>query len=330
MNYLLNDISRNRLTIPVTSLLAVIFAFVSSFFMQQGFDNQQPDNVLWGIVSQWNLTPVAAHYLNLAIGIVTAWSIFKMNEHFSLSHFRSTLPFLFYVLLFLGNPMLQFPSEGTFSAIFITGAIFLLFTAYQQERSASYGFITGVLLGTLSLFWTKGLFYVPIFIIGLWFMRCLTLRSLLAILLGGIGIFWLQFADYFWTEKTPLFFDQFKELSRLGMPDLSRIPIFVQSNFLLTLLLGIISGTKLLISNLQEKVRTQACYNFIILLSISATLLSFFDFANISGHLTIMYLTVAILVADFFTTLETKSATYLFFLIPLLYLGLYCMNIWVF
>lgn len=323
MNYILTDISRNRLTIPVSVVIAIVLGSITFFTNESFLPSVQPLNPIWNYFSETNSFLGTGVLINLLLVMVTGWGLFKMNENFALSHFRSALPFLFYLLFQVTNPPLQSVSEGSVAAILISVALFVLFGSYQAEKSSEHGFLIGMLMGGLSMVWSRAIFYFPVFIIGLWMMRSLRLKTLLAALIGLVTLYWLQFALYFFNDKVALFPVQFEGLFDFSIPDITQIPLWIQVNVVVTFLIGLISGTKLLISNLQEKVRTQACYNFVILLSTVASALLVFDSSDLTGHLTIMYMTIALLAGDVFTASVSKGSVALFFTIIAIYAALF-------
>ena len=320
MSNSLTAISRSRVTGPLSVLIAMAITFLISLFPVRYLSSTQPANEVWLHILNFNLTwPVLSKWINFAVMMFCGWGLYKINDLFGLSRFRTNLQLLFYILFYIGNPSLFFTSEGTFAALFILGSLFFLFSTYQQSIVSQYGFLIGISLGTMALFWTKGLLYIPIFIIGLSFMRALNFRSFLAVLLGVIAIFWLQFAVNYFMDSTDQFFAQFKDLFRFTIPDFTRLPRVIQGNILLTFVLGLISGINLLINNFKEKVRTQVCYNFVILLSTVASLLTFFDSRHMIGHLTLMYFTIAFLASSVFTSATSRGTTILFYLLLILY-----------
>lgn len=329
MNQLLTSISRNRAVVPFAFLLAFGLTFIPTLFSVPFLPSVQPDNEIWELFGQFNLSfPKLSAWINFAVVSICGWGVFKLNEYFSMGRFRSNFPLIFLLLFYIGNPSLHFLSEGTFAMLFALISIFILFASYQQSKVSEYGFMVGITLGTLGLIWTKGLLYTPVFLIGFWMMRSFTARSVIALFLGIASIFWLQFAVNYYQGETDRFIAQFKDIFTFTVPDFRELPIILQINILITFLTGLVSGSKLLISNLQEKVRTQVCYNFVILLSMAATVLTFFDSLHMAAHLTLMYLTIALLAANIFSMYATKGTAFLFVLLMALYGASFAMIVW--
>lgn len=328
MNSLLIEISRNRLTLFVTSIVSLIITISTLFFGSFYLTSVQEGNLIWDGVEALKSNQSLGVVTNYLITIITAFALYKLSEHFTLNPVKSYLPYLLYCLMQLSNPQLQFISEGSFAAIFITTAIIMLFAAYQKKYAAPFTFLIGNSVGILALFWTKSLLYFPLFMIGLWLMRCLTLRSFLSLILGVGSILWLQLSYFFFIDQSDLFLAQFEVIGNLSIANFNQIALFTRIQIILTFLIGVVMGTKLLISNFKEKVRTQACYNFVILLSTIASVLALLDAEHITGHLTIMYLTVSLLAANLFTKLATKGMSVLFIIILLLYSTSYILSLW--
>lgn len=325
----IKDISRNQITIPISIVVSLILTTLSAFFVQNFLPASQPSNPVWNVIEQWNLGSQQGIIINYLIALAAGWGIFKINEVFSLNSFRSYLPYLFYLLLQITNPSLQFVSEGTFTALFGITAIAVLFASYQRYNPSNLAFWVGLLLGVLGLFWTKALLYAPLFILGFWIMRSWRFRVLLGAILGLVTPFWLQFSWMFFTDNMPAFLQQFTALTQFDLLGVMKIGLPMQANLAVTLLLSIVSCSYLMVMNLREKVRTQACYNFIILLNILSMVLCVVDTDNLTGHLTFLYTTIAFLASNIFLKVQTKLSNILFLLIIFAYLTAYVYNLWI-
>ncbi|MEG1586116.1 MAG: hypothetical protein RR346_04510 [Bacteroidales bacterium] len=326
---LIKDISRNRLSIPVAILLSLVLSGLTFWFVSHLLPSAQPDNSVWIPIESLKENLHRGVIVNFLVAIAGSWGIFKLNEAFSLSHYRTYLPFLFYLLLQVTNPSLQFISEGTFTMLLGIPALAVLFTSYQRETASGEGFRVGILLGILSIFWSKGLLYAPLFLIGFWLMRSWNLKIFTGALLGVIAPFWIQFSWMFFKGDSPLFFSQFEELSGYAITAITAIGLPMKINLGLTFLLATITGSYLLVTNFREKVRTQAYYNFLILLSIYSAALCIVDSKNITGHLTWLYISEAFLISNIFIKVQTKLTTFLFLLIIGAYLTAYVFNLWI-
>lgn len=325
----LKDISRNRVSVPVTILLSLILTTLTYWFLSGVLPSAQPSNSVWNLFEGWKENRQWGVILNYLLVIVGGWGIFKINETFSLSHYRTYLPFLFYLLFQVTNPSLQFVSEGSFAALFGIPAIALLFAAYQQERAAEQAFWVGLFVSLTTLFWTKALLYLPLFLVGFWIMRSWRLKVFLGLLIGLACPFWLQFAFLFFRGDLPAFFKPFSELINYQLPQLSDIPISLQIHLATTLFIISLAGSYLLVTNFREKVRTQAYYSFLIGLSFFAAALCILDMTNISGHLTYLYISAAFLASNIFLKVQTKLISFLFLMIISAYFTAYAFNLWI-
>ncbi|MGL4293547.1 MAG: hypothetical protein ACRCSQ_08225 [Bacteroidales bacterium] len=329
MNPIIRNISRNRAAIPVGIIITMIMTTMTFLFLNRLLPSAQPDNSVWSFFESMKGNIHRGIILNYLLVIASGWVLFKINEGFSLSHYRSYLPFLFYLLLQITNPLIQFFSEGSIVAILAIPAIAVLFASYQNENGTEQGFWTGLLIGTLGLFWTRGLLYIPVFIIGLRIVRSWKFRTFLSLLFGIAVPFWLQFAWYFFRGEPDIFTNQFLSLRNFQIDAILRIPLSLQMHLGITIFLGMVGGTYLLITNFREKVRTQAYFNFLILLSLFSTALSIVDANNMSGHVTFVYLTIALLASNYFLKVQTKLTSFLFSLIIAAYSTSYVYCLWI-
>lgn len=325
----IKDISRNRIVIPVSIVISLIMTGLSAIFLQTLLPSTQPDNLIWNWVEGWKQYLQQGIFINYIVTLAAGWSVFKINETFSLSHYRSYLPFVFYLLLQITNPYLQFISEGTLAVLLGLPTIAILFASYQREQASEYGFWVGLLWGTLALFWTKALLYLPLFLIGFWLMRSWRFKAFLSILIGAIAPFWLQFSWWFFKGEILPFTNQFHELYHYVPKAITSIPLALQINLGATLLIAIIAGFYLLVTNIREKVRTQACFSFLILLCVLSATLCLIDSDNITGHLSLFYITVAFLASNIFLKVQTKPTGFLFFIIIAAYFASYIFSLWI-
>lgn len=329
MNALIRDISHNRSSMALAIFCSLVLTAITFLLQKEFLPSDQPFNELWGTFEGWKSNLQRGVILNYLFVLTSAWSLFKINETYALSHTRTYLPFWVYIILQITNPGLQFISEGTLAALTVIPSIFLLFQSYQREKASEFGFLIGLIFGSLTLFWLKGIYYMPFFILGFWFMRCLSFKVLLASVIGFIIPLWLQFAWKFFNNETISFIYQFQPIAQFELPKLTQIPLYLQINGGVTLLTGIVASVYLLITNFQEKVRTQAYFNFLILLSLISAILCLLDLNNLSGHLTILYLSVTFLASNIFIKVQTKAVTFLFLMITAAYLAAFVLNLWI-
>lgn len=321
-------LSGNRIVIPICVVITMIMTGLSAFYLQSLLPSLQPENPLWIIPESWKDALQRGVILNYLITLIAGWGVFKMNESFSLSYSRNYLPFIFYLLFQTTNPALQFLSEGSFAVVFGLSAIAILFGSYQREQASEFGFWVGLCWGILSIFWTKALLYLPLFFLGFWLMRSWRFKVLPAILSGLLTPFWLQFSWMFFKDELPAFTHQFKELSIYVPKAITTIPFELKVNLGVTLGVGIVAGFYLLVTNFREKVRTQACFNFLILLSMVSAALCIVDSTNITGHLSLFYITVTFLASNIFLKAQTKAAGFLFLIIIAAYFASYIFSLW--
>ena len=281
-------------------------------------------------ISAWHIGKVAGSALNFALLLAVGWGIFKANETFAISRHRSNLPYIFYLLLAFTNPTAQSFTSATLVAAAFIVAIVLLFYAYQRQPASEQSFWVGIIMGLLSLFWSKGLLYVPLFIFGLWFMRSLTGRSVIAMILGLLTPFWLQFAFLFFMGSPIPTGYVADALTGFDIADILRLGLAQQLNLLLTLLTAVFASGYILAYNLHEKVRTQAYLSFVVLLAFASGIFSLLDTANLAGHLAVLTISTAIAAANVFIRMAQKPATILFVLLVVSYVSTFIYSLWSF
>ena len=193
------------------------------------------------------------------------------------------------------------------------------------------------MLGLIVLYWHTAIYYLPILLVGLWMMRSLNIRSFLALLLGILAPIWLQFAFSYGIEQIDAFLINYQETWQIDLHQL-------QANYLQTIhtfqktqitngALSIVISLALTISTLHQsildKVRTQAILHFLVLLNIASTGFLLFDTNYYFGHIAIVRMSQAALLAYYFMKSTNKKTNYIFILLVSSLLSITTYSIWI-
>ena len=298
MSNILRSISRSRVTNIITFFATFLASILTIYKNAEFFVSPQPDNKLWNLVESLNSDILFGDIVNFVIYSISAWVLFKINEHFSLTSVKSRLPFMFFLIFLLGTPQLHLISEGTVASITFPIMIYMLFSAYMKEISSIQSFAIGAIMSVAAMFWINIVLYFPIFIIGLVIMRSFSFKSFIAMILGLLTLFWIRFTIEFTTDNLDSFYLylsqilDFKTTSifTLSIPEKVIIGIIFFISFC-NLLYGLFTD--------QEKIRNQLCYNFILTALVVSFIFLFFNIESITGHLTIIYTLNALLLINY-------------------------------
>lgn len=273
---------------------------------------------------QWLAPTLLNRLLNALLVLVGGVLLLRINNRFSLIQKHTLLPFIFFLLFELVSPSLTLLGDGNVTAVVLLLLFTLLFHSYQSEK-AQPAFLIMLTLALCTLFCTRTVYYIPLFLIGFAQMRYLSVKSLLGALVGLVTPFWIGIG-LDWIAPS--------QLTRL-LPDFDLvIPQTIPYDnpqlwaVVLTALLGLFSGTTMLYTTFNEKRQIRAYNGFVNLSSVYAALLLILDYRNYTLYLPVLNAAVAMQAAIFFTNNGgRKPAVISFYLVLILYIALFTWNL---
>lgn len=259
--------------------------------------------------------------VNATIVALTAYLLSRLNSFFPLMKEHSYIAMMFFLLLEMLSPscITQF-APGNAAALLIYIDIFILYSCYQQGDAPKQAFLITLLLAAASMVYACILYFLPLFILGLYQMKSLSLRTLVAIVIGAITPFWIAWGMG-WIES-----DQFYPEALLIIPEWNNIG-FELLPAGISIVLGLFTGMNNLMNAHTEKIQTRAMNGFINILSIYASLLILIDTAHFDLYLPILNMGVSLQAAYYFTSHNSKANSILFYTILVVLLTV---NIWTF
>lgn len=272
---------------------------------------------------EWLAPTLLNRLANSLLVLLGGILLLRINNRFSLIQKHTQLPFLFFLLLELASPTLNLLGDGNVMSVVLLFLLALFFQSYQQERAQPAFLIMGT-LALCTLFCTRFSYFIPLFLIGFFQIRYLSVKSLLGALIGFVTPFWIGIG----LDLIP-----FAQLSLL-LPDFTLVipqtlpydnPQFWIA--VLTVLLGLFSGTMMMYTTFNEKRQIRAYNGFINLMSVYTALLLMLDYPNYTCYLPVLNAAVAMQAAFFFTNnSHRKPGVILFYLILTLYIALFVWN----
>lgn len=250
--------------------------------------------------------------------------LLRINNRFSLIQKHTLLPFIFFLLFELATPSLTLLGNGNITAVVMLLLFMIFFQSYQLEKAQPAFLIFGA-LALCTLFCTRFAYFVPLFLIGFFQIRYLSVKSLLGALIGFITPFWIAVGiDLIPLEQLKMLLPRFSLVLPQTLPyENPQFWIIV-----LTALLGLFSGTTMLYTTFNEKRQIRAYNGFINLLSIYAAILLLLDCHNYLYYLPLLNAAVAMQAAFFFTNNGGRKPVVIsFYLILVLYIALFIWNL---
>lgn len=310
-----------HIVIPVlASIWFVVFCIIT------GMQNINPttidlEGIACGILPAETDNNLVYYAVNATIVALTAYLLSRLNTVFPLMKEHSYIAMMFFLLLEMLSPacITQFaPSNAAALLIFI--CIFILYSCYQRGDAPKEAFLITLLIAAASIVYARILYFLPLFVLGLYQMKSLSLRTLIAIVIGLITPFWIAWGMG-WIES-----DQFCLEVLLIKPDWDNIGLEVLPAGI-SILLGLFTGMNNLMNAHTEKIQTRAMNGFVNILSIYAALLILIDITHYESYLPILNMGVSLQAAYYFTSHHNKANSILFYTIVVILLTV---NIWTF
>lgn len=280
--------------------------------------------LLFAGAGEWLAPTLLNRLVNSLLVLLGGVLLLRINNRFSLIQKHTLLPFLFFLLFELATPDLALLGDGNLMAVVLLFLLALFFHSYQLDRAQPAFLIVGTLT-LCTLFCTRFAYFIPLFLIGFFQIRYLSVKSLLGALIGFVTPFWIGIGlDLIPFSRLSLLLPDFTFAIPQTLPwDNPQFWIVV-----LTALLGLFSGTTMLYTTFNEKRQIRAYNGFINLMSVYTALLLILDYPHYTCYLPVLHAAVAMQAAFFFTNnSHRKPGVILFYLILTLYIALFVWNL---
>lgn len=213
-------------------------------------------------------------------------------------------------------------TPGIWLALALTVSTLILFDLYGRPKATSGIFLLFFIIATCSVFIAPAIYYIPFFVAGLWSMKILSLRAVIATIMGIITPFWIIWGLEL---STPFKIDWPFELIFQGF-DTSvfhtsiLVSIFTILAFTLVYFFGVAYRT------INYNAMRRSCNGFIALLAIGSVALVLFDFVNVLTYLIFICILVAFLISHYYYAREQSGNLVPKLVIPSLFLILIVWN----
>ena len=294
------NIIKGRFTNIILLLISLFVTLITYLLTDNNYELIKSPDYYNMIFEAANKYKFVSCFSALFIMLFAAWMLFKLNEFESLTLYKSNLPFIFLIVFYLSDPQLSFISQGLILLLGMIGILFMIFSFYQQSKSAQNSFFAVVLMGLFFLFNNTFIFFLPFVFVCFFFMRSFSLKSLLAIIMGIISIKWIEFVYYFYNENTIIFLNKFNIENFINLTDDVFDFISLNLNLWFSTIVSVIA---IIVSILTHhiKIKTQLCSNVIIFGTLNSLLLCYFNYQNIVCHQLILYACTSLFLSNIFS-----------------------------
>ncbi len=322
------QITTGRITLPVVILLSIGCWIAGSIMFPNLKAGQSlfPTGYNSGL---WNLPQWIESLLSLLLYAVAGYSLIALNNLFGFIRMRASVQTSVYFILVAICPFIHKLYAGNIASAFLIVAFYFLFKSYQQIHSSGVLFYTFLCIGIGSLFFPQLTFFIPIFWIGAYNLQSLSLRSLLASIIGFTLPYWFLFGHAYFYNDMQLFYAPFQELATFHPIDyIKDVPVWAYSTLGYVFLIYAISSIHCIMAGYEDKIQTRVYLNFLIFLNFCFFIYIILQPIQGVQVLPLLLVGVSILTGHLFVLTNSKASN-LFFIFAIACLaGLFGFNIW--
>lgn len=310
--------------------VACLACWLLGYFTSAGYPvyGEVTATPLWNAFCARMSSKLGTYLTGLLLILGGAFFVHRANYALMLIREKSYLPFLLYALFISTNPdffPLKASSVGVFCLIL---ALYQLFTAYHDPDSVAKAYNASLLIGIGSLLWVYILGFLPLFWIGMYNFRSLTLRTFFASLFGVCTVYWFVLGWCVYAHDFNPFALPFTNLFKIRLLTVVGIDRIDWFQILLIVFLSVIASLNILTHEYEDNLRTRQFLSFLIML-LAWSFGQFFLYEQSSEELlAIGCVPAAILTAHFFTVKRGKYIYGLFHIAILLLIILLIIRLW--
>lgn len=314
----------------VAVLVACIACWVVSYFKSVGYPvyGEVTAPPLWNAICQVLPGKAFTYAIGMLLMVGGAFLLHRANYILVLIREKTLLPFLFYVLFISTNPdflPLKSTSVGVFCLIL---AIYQLFITYHDPEAKSKAYNAALLIGIGSLLWVHILWFLPLFWIGMYNFRSLSLRTFLASVLGVGTVYWFLFGWCVWFGDFTPFTIPFSTLFKIRLLAATEVGLLNWAGIGVMALLTAVSAINILTHEYEDVLRTRQYLSFLITMTVWAFALYFLYEQSSEEFLETACVPASILIAHFFTVMRGRIVFWTFYSSIGVFIVLLFLRIW--
>ncbi len=306
--------------VVISSLIALIFAIIT---LKSGVAPEvTADSGLYISSSNLWFTPSASFGINIAVIAVTALSMILCNNRFQFIRNFSTLLASGYMILECCNPSTSTTLiNGNIIALVTILSISLLYLSYHYPNPLIQ-FTIFLLISICSIFEYGAITLMPIFILGVMQMQSISIKGILAIMIGIITPYWILFGMGIAVPSESFSFDM---VSIFSAKINSANPLFITNTAILLVTFILLIKNMATIYNYP---RQERAYNGVItLLTIWVITMIIIDYNNKLTYIPTLYLCCSIQLAHSYTSSKSPIKSLFVIAFLLIVVAQYIWNI---
>jgi len=202
--------NRNDIVALALMPLLLIGFWTNSLLFDQSpsfpFDNNPMP--LWNLViSTLKSNHLLASLISMLIALIMMFSVNRIVNRYNLFNGQTNAPGFLYMLLVSGYLMAQKLHPVWFFTPLFMLSFERLFAASGQRKPMTWCFEASFWLSLGSLFYAKGIYFIILIWMIMFILRQMSLRALMASIIGLILPYLFSFVYYFWFDKSGWFLE---------------------------------------------------------------------------------------------------------------------------
>lgn len=256
-----------------------------------------------------------------------AFLLQKSNYELGLIREKTKLPFFLNVFLISTNPDFFPLNPASFGVFFLIVAMSLLFMSYHDKDARSAVFNASLIISLGSLLWIHILWFMPLFWLGMYQFRTLTVRTFLASLIGLSIVYWVLLGWSVLThDYTP--FHIFPSLFKMQVISFAYTNWINWISILCVVVITLFAIVNVISHDTDDIQRTRQYLYHLSLFGIWAFVLAFVFEHSADEFLQVACIPSSILMAHFFTLVQHRLVRWSLFLVLLVLLVILVLRVW--
>jgi hypothetical protein len=140
-------------------------------------------------------------WIGFIVTLALAYLLYRLMERFMFIQQRTFLPFFFFILFTGAYPQFHQLTNGLIGFAFLLFSIWQILSTFHKNQSTEAAFNAGMALSIGYFFVFDFLFLIPLVFICLYIVNNLTIKVMIAVLLGLLTPAALVFGGSFWFDQ---------------------------------------------------------------------------------------------------------------------------------
>ncbi len=320
------DSTGNYLYLLVVSLLF----WITGYLYSVGYPvyEEVTATPLWNAVCRALPNKFVTYLIGFLLMSGGAFLIHRMNFLLAIIREKTFLPFLLYIFLISTNLDL-FPLKAASAGIFcLILATYQLFTSFHESNAVNKAFNAALFIGAGSLFWVYTLWFLPLFWIGMYNFKSLSLRTFLASLMGLIAIYWFLFGWCVIKHDFTPFTLSFSVLAKIHLFRINGAGLIDWIILAYAGFFTLIAALHIITHDHEDNLRTRQYLFFLIAFAVLSFGLFFIYEQSSAEFLSVACMPVALLLSHYFTVNKGRKRFMTYYISVTVFIILIVMRLW--